>query len=115
MFRPRRKLAACQKSIIITWIPTTTRPVGGAGMSALGKVLAILNVIAAFVFLLIAALDWGQRQSWVYAAYRADLALDGLPLDDKELDLKGQKRNDRLTDKTYTSVMGEPETAKEPK
>jgi len=76
-------------------------------MSALGKVLAILNVIAAFVFMLIAAVDWGQRQSWAYAAYRADLALDGLPLDEKELDLKGKKRIDRLTDNTYASVMGE--------
>jgi hypothetical protein len=85
------------------------RPVGGEGMSVLGKVLAILNVIAAFVFLLIAALDWGQRQSWVYATYRADLALDGLPLDINDLDLKGQKRIDRLTDKTYTSVMGQPD------
>jgi hypothetical protein len=84
-------------------------------MSVLGKVLAILNVIAAFIFMLIAALDWGQRQSWAYAVYRADLALDGLPLDDKELDLKGQKRIDRLTDKTYASVMGEPEATKEPK
>jgi hypothetical protein len=108
-------LAACQKSIIITWIPITLRPLGGEGMSALGKVLAILNVIVAFVFLLIAALDWGQRQSWAYAAYRGDLALDGLPLDNEELDLKGHKRVDRLTDKTYASVMGEPEAAKESK
>jgi hypothetical protein len=108
-------LAACQKSIIITWIPTTLRPLGGEGMSVLGKVLAILNVIAAFVFMLIAAFDWGQRQSWAYAVYRADLALDGLPLDENELDLKGQKRINRLTDKTYTSVMGEPDAAKEPK
>jgi hypothetical protein len=82
-------------------------------MSVLGKILAILNVIAAFVFLLIAALDWGARQSWAYAAYRADLALDGLPLDENEVDLKGQKRIDRLTDATYASVMGE--AAKESK
>ena len=53
-------------------------------MSGFGKLLAVLNVLAAIAFVVFAGMDWGQRQRWAYAAYLHDVIVDGLPIDDKE-------------------------------
>jgi hypothetical protein len=53
-------------------------------MSLFGKILAVLNVLAAGAFVYLATMDWGKRQAWSYAAFRHDLALDGLPLDEND-------------------------------
>lgn len=53
-------------------------------MSLLGKVLTILNALAAIAFLAIAALDYQARNQWTYAVFRHELAINGLPLDDKD-------------------------------
>lgn len=55
-------------------------------MSLLGKVLAILNVLAAGAFVYVAANDWAKRQTWSQAVQRLDLLIDGLPVDDKDRD-----------------------------
>ena len=53
-------------------------------MSLIGKLLAILNVLAAVAFVVIAGMDWQQRERWAYTVFRHDLFVDGLPIDDKE-------------------------------
>ncbi len=58
-------------------------------MSLLGKVLAILNVLAALAFLALAAVDWGTRNAWQHAVFRGDLLLRGLPMDKEERDADG--------------------------
>jgi len=63
-------------------------------MSLLGKLLAILNVLAAVLFVAVAGLDWMQRQRWEYVVFRHDLFVDGLPIDDKE---KGPDLAPRVT------------------
>jgi hypothetical protein len=73
-------------------------------MSLAAKILAILNVLAAVGFLVIAGLDWSQRQRWAYAVYRHDLFVDGLPIDDKEKDSNAQPRVDKITDATATAL-----------
>ncbi|HLJ94216.1 MAG TPA: hypothetical protein VKU02_13595 [Gemmataceae bacterium] len=59
-------------------------------MSTLGKVLAILNVLAAIAFLCVAALDYGKRQAWMFAVLQEDFILRGLPVDEKEQDADGR-------------------------
>ena len=53
-------------------------------MSLLGKILAVLNVLAAMGLVYLLALDMGQRQRWAYDYFLHDLFINGLPLDDKE-------------------------------
>ncbi len=56
-------------------------------MGTPGKVLAILNALAAALFVYLAAGDWGKRQQWAYAAVRMDEAVRGIPIDQQEKDL----------------------------
>ncbi len=65
-------------------------------MSVYGKLLAVLNVVAAIGFFVIAGMDWGQRERWTYAVYRHDLFLDGLPIDAKEKDVDGKPRVEKF-------------------
>src|SRR5262245_2778236 len=53
-------------------------------MSTTGIVLAILNIIAAVGFGVLATMDLGMRRAWAYSVYRYDLAIDGLPVDTKD-------------------------------
>lgn len=57
-------------------------------MGLLGKVLAILNLLAAAGFIYLAAGDWSKRQQWAYAAVRFDEAEQGLPLNPTEADAR---------------------------
>jgi predicted NAD-dependent protein-ADP-ribosyltransferase YbiA (DUF1768 family) len=59
-------------------------------MSILGKVLALLNVVAAIAFVCVAGLDYGKRQAWTFAVQQQDFILNGLPVDDKEKDVEGR-------------------------
>jgi len=53
-------------------------------MSLLGKILAILNLLAACAFAMLALMDYGKRDSWAHAVFMADLRINGLPVDDSE-------------------------------
>jgi hypothetical protein len=53
-------------------------------MPLFAKILAILNVLAAGGFIYLASLDYGARQAWALANFQYELALDGLPLDDRD-------------------------------
>jgi hypothetical protein len=55
-------------------------------MTILGKILAILNVLAAAAFFYLALLDGQKRYEAGRAVYQHDLAAKGLPVDDKPAD-----------------------------
>jgi len=50
-------------------------------MAMFGKILAVLNVLAAIAFLALSGVDYSQRQNWAYAHFRGELAVRGLPVD----------------------------------
>ncbi|HMC65049.1 MAG TPA: hypothetical protein VKI65_08915 [Gemmataceae bacterium] len=54
-------------------------------MSMLGKVLAILNVLAALLFVYLAAIDWAKHQQQSYPVFRNELIFHGLPVDDDDM------------------------------
>src|SRR5437867_10693796 len=54
-------------------------------MSLLGKVLAILNVLAALLFVYLASIDWAKHQSQSYPVFRNELIFHGLPVDDDDM------------------------------
>jgi hypothetical protein len=74
-------------------------------MSLFGKIFAILNVIAATGFMILAAMDWGQRERWAYAVFRHDLLVAGLPIDAKEEEPDGTPRVDRLAPNTLNAIL----------
>jgi hypothetical protein len=61
-------------------------------MSILGKILLVLNVLAAVGFFLMAGMAWGKRHAWAEAVLEHQLRLDGLPLDDQEKDREDNPR-----------------------
>jgi hypothetical protein len=61
-------------------------------MSLLGKIFAILNVLAAILFFFVAYLDWNKRQEWANAVVQHDLVIHGLPVDKNELDQEGHPK-----------------------
>jgi hypothetical protein len=69
-------------------------------MSLFGKLLAIFNVLAAIAFGCVAVLDYGQRQAWSHAVLRADTLIYGLPLDENETTVDGDKRFEELPTKS---------------
>lgn len=71
-------------------------------MTILGKILAILNVLAVLGFMYLAVADWSKRQSWSYAVYRRQLAIDGLPLEAEQRD---PAEDIRLVDRQGEVVM----------
>jgi hypothetical protein len=80
-------------------------------MSLLGKILALVNILAAVGFIYLAASDYGKRQQWSYAVYRHDLAINGLPLDEKEVDVDGVPLVKNLSEATKTEIfqgLGQP-------
>src|SRR5262245_6408073 len=56
-------------------------------MTLFGKILAALNVLAAAAFAFLFLMAHGQRQTWSYAVFRHDLALQGLPLEGDQANL----------------------------
>jgi hypothetical protein len=74
-------------------------------MSIFGKVLAILNVLAAFGLAYTALLDWTQHQAWAYHVYRMDFPMKGLPVDQDEIDADGHRRIDNISDATIQEVL----------
>jgi hypothetical protein len=67
-------------------------------MTLLGKILALVNILAAVGFIYLAASDYGKRQQWSHAVSRHDRIIDGLPLDDQEKDVDGRPIVKDLTD-----------------
>ena len=77
-------------------------------MSLWGKIFAILNIVAAVGFVVVAGMDWGQRERWAYSVFRHDLLVAGLPFDAKEVDADGAPRVDKLSPATLSASEREP-------
>jgi hypothetical protein len=76
-------------------------------MGLFGKILAILNVLAAIAFFWIAAADYSQRSQWSYSHFRHQLALHGLPVgnDDNTWRLPGRSIESDLTTNTLNDMF----------
>jgi hypothetical protein len=59
-------------------------------MSLLGKIFAILNILAVVGFVVLGMLDYAKRQTWAHAVFRQDLRINGLPVDETERTADGQ-------------------------
>jgi len=59
-------------------------------MGIYGKVLGVANVVAIVAFLWLAGLDYGKRQNWQLAVREQEVLINGLPVDEKELDAEGR-------------------------
>jgi hypothetical protein len=58
-------------------------------MTTFGKVLAILNVLAALGFVALITMDYSQRFGQEKAVYLQDLVINGLPVDESEKTVNG--------------------------
>ena len=74
-------------------------------MSIAGKILAIFNVLAAIGFVVVAGLDWGQRERWAYAVFRHDLTVDGLPIDAEEKGPNLKPRVDQFNEPWFAAMF----------
>jgi hypothetical protein len=75
-------------------------------MSLLGKVLAILNALVAIAFVALVSMDWAKRHELSYAAFRRDLVITGLPVDETDVDSVGNEPVvDQLSEKTLQEMF----------
>jgi hypothetical protein len=74
-------------------------------MSILGKLLAVLNVLAAAGFAYFALMDWTVRQNWTSAVNRMALPVAGLPVSEDEVDPDGRPRIDKISDATLPDLF----------
>ena len=75
-------------------------------MGLLGKILAVLNVLAAVGFLVLAVMDYGKQRAWSTAIFQEDLLRDGLPVDATEQDADGEVISKKIGDYTKQQLMG---------
>jgi hypothetical protein len=71
-------------------------------MSLPGKILALVNFLAAGLFVYLAVVNHAKRQSWAHAVALHDRAIDGLPLDDQRKELERIRKN-----RTFLSAVDE--------
>jgi hypothetical protein len=74
--------------------------------SVIRTVLAVLNVLGALTFCALAAMDYGKRQTWSYAVVLHDIAIDGLPVDDKVVNGENEKVAELLGERGIKDVFG---------
>jgi hypothetical protein len=74
-------------------------------MTLLGKILALVNILAALGFVYLAASDYAARRQAAYGVYRMDLQISGLPLNAEEKDVEGQDRVKDLSQATLTDLF----------
>jgi hypothetical protein len=74
-------------------------------MSLFGKIFAILNIVAAIGFVVVAGMDWAQRERWEYSNYRHDLLVEGLPIDAQERDPEDMPRVEKLSPQTLNAIL----------
>jgi hypothetical protein len=77
-------------------------------MSLFGKILAVLNIAAAGAFLYLAVMTYGLRQTWSYAVFRYDVALNGLPVDKEDRDSRGRQRYLDVNEALARELTGKP-------
>lgn len=69
-------------------------------MKMLGLVLAVLNIFGAIAFVVVGLMDYAKREAWAYANLTQDVLVDGLPLDNAQLDPYGVPLKDKLSNDT---------------
>jgi hypothetical protein len=74
-------------------------------MSLFGKILAFFNVFAVIGVLAVMGMNYAKRQNWEYAVFRQDLMINGLPLDDKEIDQLQQPIVSKIGEKTRQDLF----------
>jgi hypothetical protein len=74
-------------------------------MSLFGKILTFLNVLAAIGFFAMAGMDWGKRYAWAEAVLEHQLVIEGVPLDDHDLDLEGNPKSKNLRDQAVQRLF----------
>jgi hypothetical protein len=74
-------------------------------MSLFGKILAFLNIFAVLGTVSLMAMSYAKRQSWQYAVFRQQLMVDGLPLDDKQVDEQGEPLVALVGEKTQQDLF----------
>ncbi len=74
-------------------------------MSLFGKILAFLNIFAIVGAVSLMAMSYGKRQSWQYAVFREELWINGLPLDDKDVDERQEPIKDKIGEKTQLDLF----------
>lgn len=75
-------------------------------MSIFGKILIITNLLVTMGFVYLASVDWAKRATWAYAVYRDDLRINGLPIDDEEIDpIGGDPLVDHLSEGTRQQIF----------
>ena len=81
-------------------------------MGLLGKTLAILNVLAAVGFLVVAIMDYGKQRAWSTLTFQQDLLIHGLPLDEEEKDFTGEVISKKIGPATLDQLQtgGQPVT-----
>src|SRR5262245_17537518 len=72
-------------------------------MKVLGIILAILNVLVAILVLVFAGKNYDAHRKARYESFRHELALTGLPVDDKEMNL--DQPDDPIISKLTPSVL----------
>lgn len=77
-------------------------------MSLFGKALAVLNLVALLAFFYLATASFQMRQAWSYAVLRWDVALDGLPIDTRDVDDRGRPRYLNMNDALCSEMVGNP-------
>jgi len=78
-------------------------------MSGFGKILAVLNLAALLAFTWLAAKDLQMRKAWSYAVYRWDVAIEGMPVDETDADIRGRPRYYDFGDALSAELVGRPE------
>jgi len=75
-------------------------------MTWFGKTLAVLNIVATLAFVYLVFQDFAKREAWAYANYVHDVAVNGLPLDDKATDDRESPLMYRLANETKNEWFG---------
>ena len=81
-------------------------------MSLLGKILAILNLLTLIGAGMLSTMVYAQRQSWTHTLFLANLYLDGLPVDENEVDRSGAPVAERIGSATLTAMFGSADVPK---
>jgi hypothetical protein len=64
--------------------------------SLIRTILTVLNVVGAITFMAMAGMDYSKRQAWSYAVLLHDVSINGLPLDNNELNDNNEKIADLM-------------------
>src|SRR5438874_6963478 len=74
-------------------------------MSTLGKVLTFANVLVAVILLVIAGMDYAEWRGAHYAAFRHELVITGLPVDETERN--AERPDEAVVDKLAPNVLAD--------